>query len=72
MSYISVYLEDSLKKKKKLIYLAALGLAVACRPFSCSLWDLSSLTGDPDPVLPAFRAQSLSHWTTTEVPKISI
>ena len=51
---------DSLKKKK--IYLAALGL-------SCGMWDLVPWWGiEPRP--PALEAQSLSHWTTREVPKL--
>ena len=42
------------------IYLAALGL-------SCSMWDLAPWPGiKPGP--PALGAQSLSHWTTREVP----
>ena len=42
------------------IYLAALGL-------SCSMWDLAPWPGiEPGP--PALGAQSLSHWTTREVP----
>ena len=49
-------------KKKSFIYfnLAALGL-------SCCMWDLAPCPGiEPRP--PALGAQSLSHWTTREVP----
>ena len=45
------------------IYLAALGL-------SCSMWDLAPGPGvEPGP--PSLGAQSLSHWTTREVPPFS-
>ena len=42
-------------------------LVVACRIFSCSMWALLPWPGlRPSP--PALEAQSLSHWTTREVP----
>ena len=41
-------------------------LVVACE-FSCSMWDLVPSPGiEPRP--PALGVQSLSHWTTKEVP----
>ena len=56
------------------IYLAVPVLVVACGIFSCGMqslscgmWDLVLWPGiKPGP--PAFRAWSLSHWTTREVP----
>ena len=36
--------------------------------FSCSMWDLALWLG-VEPRLPALRAQSLSPWTTREVPE---
>ena len=45
--------------------------AVACRILSCSMWDLvpwSEMEHRP----PALRVQSLSHWTTREVPSRNI
>ena len=46
------------------IYLSALGL-------SCSMWDLAPWPGiEPGP--PALGAQSLSHWTTREVPEKNV
>ena len=45
-------------------------LVAACRLFSCNIWDLVPWPRiEPGP--PALGAQSLSHWTTTEVPIIS-
>ena len=40
-----------------------------CASLSCSMWDLSSLTKDQTQA-PALGAQSLSHWTTRELPII--
>ena len=65
-------------KKKMFIYvfgcagsylrhLGSLIFIVACKIFSCSLWDLVLLPGI-EPWPPALGAQSLSHWTTREVP----
>ena len=46
------------------IYLSALGL-------SCSMWDLAPRPGiEPGP--PALGAQGPSHWTTRELPSLSI
>ena len=43
-------------------------LVVACGIFSCGMWDLVPWPGiEPGP--PALGAQSLSHWTTREVPR---
>ena len=54
----------SLFKKKHIIYLAALGL-------SCGMWDLVPWPGiEPGPH--ALGAQSLTHWTTREVPRLNI
>ena len=42
-------------------------LAAACELFSCSIWDLVPWLGiEPGPH--ALKAQSVSHWTTREVP----
>ena len=42
-------------------------LAAACELFSCGVWDLVPWLGiEPGPH--AMRTQSLSHWTTREVP----
>ena len=38
-----------------------------CRIFSCGMWVLMPQPG-VEPELPALGAQSLSHWTTREVP----
>ena len=57
-----VFLNTTVQKILKiLIYLAVLGL-------SCSMWDLVPWPGmEPKP--PALGAQSLSYWTTREVPE---
>ena len=50
------------------IFVAACGIFVAaCGLFICSMWDLSSLTRDRTGP-PALGVQSLSLWTTREVP----
>ena len=42
----------------------------ACRFFSCGMWDLVPWPGiKPRP--PALEAGSLSHWTATEVPRVT-
>ena len=48
------------------MYLAALGLTHGI--FTCGMWNLVSWPGiGPGP--PAFGVQSLSHWTTRDVPE---
>ena len=43
---------------------------MATEDLSCGMWDLVPRPGiEPGP--PALGAQSLSHWTTREVPKIN-
>ena len=42
-------------------------LVVTCGIFSCSMWDL---VPGIEPRPPVLGAQSLSHWTTREVPKM--
>ena len=46
-------------------------LVVACRIFSCSMWDLFPWPGI-EPGSPALGAWNLSHWTTREVPSAVI
>ena len=63
--------------KKKLMFLVVPGLSWGtqdlwsslchARHFSCSMWDLVLLPGI-EPWPPVLGAQSLSHWTTREVP----
>ena len=43
---------------------------MACRIFSCSVWDRVPWPGT-EPRPPALGAQSLSHWTTREVSRFS-
>ena len=52
-------------------YLFAMpGLVVACGIFSCSMWDLISWAGmESKPS--ALGAWSLSHWTASEVPRMT-
>ena len=53
---------------KYFIYLAALGLSCSIWVFSCSMWNLVSRLGiEPRP--PALGAQTLTYWTTREVPE---
>ena len=42
-------------------------LRVVCGMFTCSMWNLVPRPGI-EPRLPALGVQSLSHWTTREVP----
>ena len=49
------------------IYLTALGLS--CGIFWCDMWDVVPWSGI-EPGLPALGAQSLSHWTTREIPSL--
>ena len=51
-----------LKNKNLFIYSAVLGL-------SCGMWDLVPQPGI-EPRIPALGAWSLSHWTTSEVPRL--
>ena len=44
-----------------------LGLSCSMQTFSCGTWDLVPWPGI-EPRLPALGVQSLSHWTTREVP----
>ena len=34
----------------------------------CGMWDLSSLTREDKPMLPAVEVQILKHWTTRKAP----
>ena len=53
----------------KLQYLGSSVFIVACKIFSCGMWDLVPWPGiEPRP--PALGAQSLSHWTTMSLNKI--
>ena len=48
-------------------YITCKFLVAACGIFSCGMWDLVPWPGiKPEP--PTLGLQSLSHWTTTEVP----
>ena len=51
-------------------YLTVLGVLAAYVIFSCSMWDLVPWPGI-EPWPPALGVQSLSHWTTGEVPYIN-
>ena len=62
------------------IYILALlchVLVAACRIFNCGMWTLSCgiwglvPSAEIEPRSPALREQSLSHWTTREVPPCS-
>ena len=58
---------DLFLKKKKIIYLTALGLSCGMQDLSCGMWDLVPWPGirlGP----PALEARSFRHRTTTEVP----
>ena len=52
------------------IYLAVPGLSCHIQTLSCDMWESSFLNRDPgmEPGSPALGVQSLSHWTTREVP----
>ena len=52
---------------KRLIYLAVLGLSCDMRTLNPDIWNLVPWPGI-EPAPPALGVQSLSHWTTREVP----
>ena len=52
-------------------YLAVSGLHCSIQTLGCGIWDLVSYPGI-ELRAPALGTQSLSHWTTKEVPEILI
>ena len=67
----NLFYQRSLYTLLFIIYLAVLGFSCRMQTLSCCLWNQFPWPGFK-PWAPALGVQGLSHWTTTEVPHVTV